>query len=39
MLHAYRLAFDHPATGQRVRFEAPLPDDMLAVLEAARSRL
>jgi 23S rRNA pseudouridine1911/1915/1917 synthase len=39
MLHAHRLAFDHPATGQRVRFEAPLPDDMLTVLEAARSRL
>ena len=25
MLHAHRLAFTHPATGQRLSFEAPLP--------------
>lgn len=25
LLHAFRLAFDHPATGQPVSFEAPLP--------------
>lgn len=34
-LHAHRLAFDHPATGERVSFEAPLPAD----LEAALGRL
>jgi len=27
-LHAAALAFDHPATGARVRFEAPLPPDL-----------
>jgi 23S rRNA pseudouridine1911/1915/1917 synthase len=27
-LHAWRLAFAHPATGERVAFEAPLPDDL-----------
>jgi tRNA pseudouridine65 synthase len=27
-LHAAALAFDHPGTGARVRFEAPLPEDL-----------
>ena len=27
MLHAFALAFDHPVTGQRLRIEAPLPED------------
>jgi 23S rRNA pseudouridine1911/1915/1917 synthase len=27
-LHAARLAFDHPQTGERLDFEAPLPDDL-----------
>jgi RluA family pseudouridine synthase len=27
-LHAARLAFDHPTTGNRVRFDAPLPADL-----------
>ncbi len=31
-LHARHLAFDHPATGERVGFDAPLPDDLAAVL-------
>jgi 23S rRNA pseudouridine1911/1915/1917 synthase len=31
-LHAFRLAFDHPATGARVRCEAPLPADLRAAL-------
>lgn len=26
-LHAYHLAFDHPATGNRMEFEAPPPED------------
>ncbi len=34
ILHADRLAFTHPTTKQRVSFEAPLPDDLLAVLHA-----
>lgn len=31
-LHARRLAFDHPATGERLRLEAPLPRDLAAFL-------
>lgn len=31
-LHAWRLAFRHPATGQDLVFEAPLPADMAAAL-------
>ena len=27
-LHAWRLSFDHPASGERVRFEAPPPEDL-----------
>ena len=36
MLHAQRLAFLHPRTGQRVAFEAPLPWDMAGCLERLR---
>ena len=36
-LHAYLLAFEHPSTGEIMRFEAPIPDDMLALLDAFRS--
>ena len=32
-LHAHRLAFDHPGTGERVAFDAPLPADLAAVLD------
>ncbi|MEI6236568.1 MAG: RluA family pseudouridine synthase [Planctomycetota bacterium] len=35
-LHAVRLSFDHPATGQRVSFEAPLHADMANALEILR---
>lgn len=35
-LHARRLAFDHPATGQRLEFQAPLPEDMQRTLDALR---
>ena len=28
-LHAFRLAFDHPATGERVAFDSPLPPDLV----------
>lgn len=34
MLHAARLAFRHPATGESLTFEAPLPDDMRALMDA-----
>ena len=35
-LHAARLAFTHPASGERLSFEAPLPAELLAVLERLR---
>ena len=35
-LHAATLAFDHPATGARHAFEAPLPEDMQIALAALR---
>ncbi len=35
-LHAWRLAFDHPITGQRIELEEPLPEDLTAALERAR---
>ena len=31
-LHARLLAFDHPATGERLTFESPLPADLMTVL-------
>ena len=37
-LHAARLGFEHPATGVRLAFEAPLPEDMGELLEALRGR-
>ncbi len=36
-LHAAGLAFDHPFTGERVEAESPLPDDLAAALERART--
>lgn len=38
-LHAHRLEFDHPATGARLKLEAPIPKDMEAAIEAARATL
>lgn len=35
-LHAARIAFTHPRSGERVEFEAPLPEDLRAALERAR---
>jgi 23S rRNA pseudouridine1911/1915/1917 synthase len=37
-LHSSLLAFDHPASGARQRFESPLPEDMRALLDVLRSR-
>lgn len=36
-LHASRLTFPHPRTGETVSFEAPLPEDFSALVEAIRS--
>jgi 23S rRNA pseudouridine1911/1915/1917 synthase len=35
-LHAARLSFEHPRTGRRLSFEAPLPGDFQAALEVLR---
>ncbi len=35
-LHAHRLAFAHPSTGDPLEFRSPIPADLEAALEAAR---
>ncbi len=35
-LHAYSLAFNHPVTGKRMEFTAPLPDEVAILLKALR---
>lgn len=35
-LHAAVLGFDHPLSGEPVRFEAPLPDDMANLIDVMR---
>ena len=37
-LHAHRLEFIHPQTGERVEFVSPMPKDMSEVLEWLRSQ-
>jgi 23S rRNA pseudouridine1911/1915/1917 synthase len=37
-LHATRLAFTHPITGEEIDVTAPLPPDLTSALEAARRR-
>ena len=32
-LHAHRLAFDHPRTGNRLKLESPLPNDLQTFLD------
>lgn len=36
MLHAAHLEFKHPASGQHLRFDSPLPPDMRTVLDRLR---
>ena len=36
-LHAKRLGLVHPATGRPMQWEAPLPGDMVELLEALRA--
>lgn len=33
-LHAWLLGFTHPVSGEQMRFESPMPDDMAALLTA-----
>ena len=35
-LHAWRLQFDHPATGERITLQAPLPQDLQKFTDHAR---
>ena len=37
-LHSFKLAFDHPVTGEHLEFEDELPDDLAGVLDGLRSR-
>jgi len=37
-LHAWRLAFDHPLTGDSVSFEASVPDDIQGLIDVLRVR-
>jgi 23S rRNA pseudouridine1911/1915/1917 synthase len=39
MLHAWRLSFDHPITGKRHQFEAPIPPEFQPWVEMAGGRL
>lgn len=36
-LHAYLLQFEHPRSGEIMRFEAELPADMLVLLQVLRA--
>jgi 23S rRNA pseudouridine1911/1915/1917 synthase len=38
-LHALRLEFNHPRTGERVQFIAPIPQDMKETLDCLRSMI
>ena len=38
-LHASELVLIHPETGQEVRFHAPLPDDMIELINTLKSDL
>jgi 23S rRNA pseudouridine1911/1915/1917 synthase len=37
-LHSWRIAFDHPVTGERIELEEPLPSDLRIALRRARDR-
>ena len=39
MLHAECLEFDHPASGEPVRFHAPLPDEFAGFLQLVRDQV
>ena len=36
MLHAWKLAFDHPRTGRRLAFTAPIPSEFIPWTQSAR---
>jgi 23S rRNA pseudouridine1911/1915/1917 synthase len=36
-LHAKTLSFEHPISGERIDFEAPVPQDFQALIDALRT--
>ena len=36
MLHAWRISFIHPVTGERMAMEAPIPSDMTGLIDRFR---
>jgi 23S rRNA pseudouridine1911/1915/1917 synthase len=38
-LHAFKLGFEHPTTGEWVEWESPMPDDMQQLLTVLREDL
>ncbi|HET7237295.1 MAG TPA: RluA family pseudouridine synthase [Actinomycetota bacterium] len=38
-LHAWRIGFEHPTTGQRLELEDPLPDDLALALRRVRGEV
>jgi 23S rRNA pseudouridine1911/1915/1917 synthase len=36
-LHAEELGFNHPTTGERMKFKAPLPSELSSLLEELES--
>jgi 23S rRNA pseudouridine1911/1915/1917 synthase len=38
-LHAFSLAFSHPVTGEKMYIEAPMPEDMRAVIAELESKV
>ena len=38
MLHAFSLSFDHPASGERLTLEAPLPEDLIKAMDFLKIR-
>jgi 23S rRNA pseudouridine1911/1915/1917 synthase len=37
-LHAWRLAFTHPVTGEKMKFSSPLPEDVADLCAFLRER-
>jgi 23S rRNA pseudouridine1911/1915/1917 synthase len=37
-LHAEELGFNHPTTGERMKFKAPLPSELSSLLEELESK-
>ena len=37
-LHAYRVSFDHPETGEKLEITAPVPNDIQSVVDALEKR-